>query len=956
MKLRNNSHSVKRFSLTVDYPELKSAKETQEKVLAITRNKLVPILENTCNIFGNASLIRIKNLTVDLGDIPINEIELQLPRLFQKKINQIFSDFNSNIYTGKGLSGVEVIDAQKQFILYFSYYLKYGTTPWYFDNIFSQYTFNEVFDYLIKQNSDEFIKEFFDLLENSSARSRLIKYIDSGEVIEIINNSITPVSVQYIIDFYNQVKKLIQDSFRIESIHRNYLLLYLKEFLLLIVSESRKKNKTFDFVALTKQFVGFVSVKKNISLNKWVPAIFYELSSRKILSSKLDRIVLTMQQEYFFFIADDIEFKRGVKITKSGYKQFDRWVLEKQPVTGRWFLTLTAEIVKDLSVFFRMVDKGELEKLVKEIISEILPEIIISSEDFSKWINVIIIEIKTRFGVSVDKIGEKYKSLNIAADKQSKTEESIAKKKTKEKETTKKISERTSERTSEGVLEKISECASDKNIRDYNIALVRQYISLFIKAGIAPFRKIYKSPETILANLFEKYIIEEVGSKDFIKEQVGYGDILFLWRIKESFGERLFKLVEPIVSDEYLGIYGDVVEFDSLLFIHYIRTGTFPWIEIIEKGKVKLIKIVEQFILTASYKTFIEKVLVKEEFFYNKESMEKVFETLSVKVGKELLIIRKELIEKKLLDTPKLRQSIDQKQKEENILEQTSKHKFSGKHITNINELADILIIFFSQTPVKLQKSEVEYLFKEIEKSANRSFYETALMLISLDKKIFTVLMDSVSEKQKEFIKKLVKSYKTRFIELAEEIKELEKEMEASVSEEGLEQIEAFYIGNAGLVLLNVYMKRLFERLGFLDKKDFKSEEFRERAVYILQYLVSKDVNPDENSLILNKLLVGMPLYNPLKFDINITDQEKEICDSLLDSVIKNWSVLKNTSRDGLRTSFFLRSGSLSEEETAWRLRVEKKAYDILLKKIPWGYTMIHFPWMKKPLSTEWEV
>ncbi|HRW61888.1 MAG TPA: contractile injection system tape measure protein, partial [Bacteroidales bacterium] len=201
-----------------------------------------------------------------------------------------------------------------------------------------------------------------------------------------------------------------------------------------------------------------------------------------------------------------------------------------------------------------------------------------------------------------------------------------------------------------------------------------------------------------------------------------------------------------------------------------------------------------------------------------------------------------------------------------------------------------------------------------------------------------------------------VKSYKTRFIELAEEIKELEKEMEASVSEEGLEQIEAFYIGNAGLVLLNVYMKRLFERLGFLDKKDFKSEEFRERAVYMLQYLVSKEVNPDENSLILNKLLVGMPLYNPLKFDINITDQEKEICDSLLDSVIKNWSVLKNTSRDGLRTSFFLRSGSLSEEETAWRLRVEKKAYDILLKKIPWGYTMIHFPWMKKPLSTEWEV
>jgi len=75
----------------------------------------------------------------------------------------------------------------------------------------------------------------------------------------------------------------------------------------------------------------------------------------------------------------------------------------------------------------------------------------------------------------------------------------------------------------------------------------------------------------------------------------------------------------------------------------------------------------------------------------------------------------------------------------------------------------------------------------------------------------------------------------------------------------------------------------------------------------------------------------------------------------LLEAVIKNWTVLKNTSNDGLRTSFLLRKGSLNKDENGWKLRVEKKTFDILLSKLPWGYTMIHLPWMQFPVLTEWE-
>ncbi|MBK8553377.1 MAG: hypothetical protein IPL53_20865 [Ignavibacteria bacterium] len=73
-----------------------------------------------------------------------------------------------------------------------------------------------------------------------------------------------------------------------------------------------------------------------------------------------------------------------------------------------------------------------------------------------------------------------------------------------------------------------------------------------------------------------------------------------------------------------------------------------------------------------------------------------------------------------------------------------------------------------------------------------------------------------------------------------------------------------------------------------------------------------------------------------------------------MESVIKHWSALKNTSAEGLRNTFFLRAGKLTMNEGECLLQVEQKSVDILLNKLPWGISMIKLPWMEDILKVEW--
>ncbi len=97
-----------------------------------------------------------------------------------------------------------------------------------------------------------------------------------------------------------------------------------------------------------------------------------------------------------------------------------------------------------------------------------------------------------------------------------------------------------------------------------------------------------------------------------------------------------------------------------------------------------------------------------------------------------------------------------------------------------------------------------------------------------------------------------------------------------------------------------------------------------------------------------------MTLEANLEIEDPLSDEEKQLVDGLLSSVIQQWSILKNTSIAGLRETFLQREGKLEIEEEANMLYVEAKSFDMLLDHIPWTISKLKFSWMKKVILVQW--
>ncbi|HEX2396229.1 MAG TPA: contractile injection system tape measure protein [Bacteroidales bacterium] len=166
--------------------------------------------------------------------------------------------------------------------------------------------------------------------------------------------------------------------------------------------------------------------------------------------------------------------------------------------------------------------------------------------------------------------------------------------------------------------------------------------------------------------------------------------------------------------------------------------------------------------------------------------------------------------------------------------------------------------------------------------------------------------------------------------------------------------IEKAIIENAGLCIVAPFLTSLFNRLGFIQNGKFTSKYAAHRAVYILEYMVNGRQKNYEYKLLLNKLLCGMDLHEPITGFKRLTAVEKQETNDLLSSVIDHWKALKTTSVKGLQTSFIQRKGILTEKNDNWTLQVEKTAFDLLLDSMPWNYHYIKFSWMKKKIQVEW--
>ncbi|MCW3104343.1 MAG: hypothetical protein JWO09_2783 [Bacteroidetes bacterium] len=167
--------------------------------------------------------------------------------------------------------------------------------------------------------------------------------------------------------------------------------------------------------------------------------------------------------------------------------------------------------------------------------------------------------------------------------------------------------------------------------------------------------------------------------------------------------------------------------------------------------------------------------------------------------------------------------------------------------------------------------------------------------------------------------------------------------------------VEDLLVGNAGIIIITPFLPTFFKALELYDGKAFISPEAVERAVCLLHYLsTGKAEDMQEHDMLLNKIICGMDISEPVALQFELTEREKDECHGLLEAVAGNWPALKGTSGEGMRDAFFTREGILEKHANGWNLKIERITIDILLDRLTWGISIIKLPWSREMIFTNW--
>ncbi|WP_378179146.1 contractile injection system tape measure protein [Aquimarina sp. SS2-1] len=192
---------------------------------------------------------------------------------------------------------------------------------------------------------------------------------------------------------------------------------------------------------------------------------------------------------------------------------------------------------------------------------------------------------------------------------------------------------------------------------------------------------------------------------------------------------------------------------------------------------------------------------------------------------------------------------------------------------------------------------------------------------------------------------------------LQKELKRLGSKSKSIIAEQlssPFDDTDFVSIQNAGLVLFRPFLERFFENIGVMKDKHFIDEAARNKAICVIQYLCdTKEEELFEGALLLNKILCGLDMDTVVS-PIELSVEEKEIVEGLVNAMIAKVPKWKNLSPDGLRTSYLCRQGSLRTRDGHWLLQVQRETHDITLEKLPWGFHTIKLPWMQEILVVEW--
>lgn len=266
------------------------------------------------------------------------------------------------------------------------------------------------------------------------------------------------------------------------------------------------------------------------------------------------------------------------------------------------------------------------------------------------------------------------------------------------------------------------------------------------------------------------------------------------------------------------------------------------------------------------------------------------------------------------------------------------------------------------------EQAVIQLVFSFSKKAGNRSQKELLLELWTLIRKQLSskqqvtffkqfVLAGEQESLLRQFQKEMQKD-PDNYPEAVDPDNLVPKEEEADEAEQEKipedTQIGNRFVNNAGLVLVSPFLPRLFSMLELTENGVFKNRDAKIKAIFLMQYAVFGNGEFPEHEMQLNKLLTHFKTGIPIPKRPNLTDEEREIVDGMLQGVLQNWGRLTNTTVSGLQEGFLRREGSLEEQENQYVLTVEAKAFDMLLDYVPWNFRTIKFSWMKKAIQVKW--
>ncbi len=259
-----------------------------------------------------------------------------------------------------------------------------------------------------------------------------------------------------------------------------------------------------------------------------------------------------------------------------------------------------------------------------------------------------------------------------------------------------------------------------------------------------------------------------------------------------------------------------------------------------------------------------------------------------------------------------------------------------------INQLWEKALLFYAENTSSrsledLASELLENIKNDIFIDEKIAQYPVKLLLPVLDK----IQTKAIKKNEQEEKKKDVKKPNNTENSIAN--------IKKSIAEE-----EGVFAQYTGLVLVHPFLSFLFSRLGFLEGRHFKNIQAQQKALYLLHYIATKKTVAEEHELLIPKILCGYAYNIPVPKKATISKKQKQEADTMLEALIAQWQILKNTSPDGLREGFLRRNGKVSTQNNEINITVETTAIDVLLDHLPWNLSMIKLPWLDEFIHVSW--